>query len=153
MHLTLAGELVRLEPLGPEHAADLVDAVGDRTTFGLASVPMPDEVDDDIERRRSAPDVTPFAQVRVADGRAVGVTCFLNHRRRSPDDDPYAVEITDARNERTRAAIERLGATFEGVLRRWQPSQKPGEEHLLRDTAMYAILADEWPAVKAALEG
>lgn len=55
---------------------------------------------------------------------------------------------TDARNARSRAAIEGLGATFEGVLRRWQPSHVPGEEGRLRDSAMYSITADEWPDVR-----
>ncbi len=55
---------------------------------------------------------------------------------------------TDARNARSRAAIEGIGATFEGVLRGWQPSQVPGEEGLLRDTAMYSVLASEWPGVR-----
>jgi N-acetyltransferase len=54
---------------------------------------------------------------------------------------------TDARNARSRDAIEALGATFEGVLRHWQPSQVRGEDGALRDTAMYSITADEWPAV------
>jgi RimJ/RimL family protein N-acetyltransferase len=54
---------------------------------------------------------------------------------------------TDARNERSQRAIERLGAVREGVLRRHM--------HLpdghVRDTVYYSILADEWPAVKARL--
>jgi RimJ/RimL family protein N-acetyltransferase len=58
---------------------------------------------------------------------------------------------TDARNERSRRAIERLGAQFEGVLRSWQPSQADGEEGLNRDTAMYSLLASEWPTVKSRL--
>jgi N-acetyltransferase len=58
---------------------------------------------------------------------------------------------TDARNERSRAAIAALGCTFEGVLRSWQPSQVLGEEMQLRDSAMYSIVRDEWPAIKAAL--
>ncbi len=58
---------------------------------------------------------------------------------------------TDARNERARAAIERVGAHFEGVLRHWQPSQVRGEEARLRDSAMYSILAEEWPDVAARL--
>jgi RimJ/RimL family protein N-acetyltransferase len=56
---------------------------------------------------------------------------------------------TDALNARSRAAILKLGAQFEGVLR--QHSRRhdaPG----LRDTAIYSILADEWPAVRARLE-
>ena len=59
---------------------------------------------------------------------------------------------TDARNERSRQAILGLGATFEGVLRRWQPSHVPGEEGQLRDSAMYSVIADEWPAVRKRLE-
>ena len=56
---------------------------------------------------------------------------------------------TDALNERSRAAIARLGATFEGVLRNHSPAYgRPG----LRDSAYYAIVPAEWPAVKARLE-
>ncbi len=58
---------------------------------------------------------------------------------------------SDARNERSRRAIERLGAQFEGILRAWQPSLAPGEEGGVRDTAMYSVLAAEWPAVKVGL--
>jgi N-acetyltransferase len=58
---------------------------------------------------------------------------------------------TDARNTRSRRAIERLGAHFEGVLRRWSPSWAPGEEGLLRDSAIFSVVAAEWPAVKTAL--
>ncbi|MEL7170324.1 MAG: GNAT family protein [Bacteroidota bacterium] len=59
------------------------------------------------------------------------------------------VEIkTDVLNARSRAAILRLGATEEGILR----------QHVVtatgrtRDTIYYSILADEWPRVDAALQ-
>jgi RimJ/RimL family protein N-acetyltransferase len=58
---------------------------------------------------------------------------------------------TDARNERSRAALAGLGATFEGVLRNWQPSHAPGEEAALRDSAMYSISVEDWPAVRTRL--
>ena len=58
---------------------------------------------------------------------------------------------TDARNARSRAAIERTGARFEGVLRSWSRSWAPGEDGLLRDSAMYSILDTEWPGCRAAL--
>jgi RimJ/RimL family protein N-acetyltransferase len=58
---------------------------------------------------------------------------------------------TDARNHRSRRAIEAAGARLEGVLRSWSPSRAPGEEGLLRDSAMFSVVAAEWPAVKAAL--
>jgi RimJ/RimL family protein N-acetyltransferase len=58
---------------------------------------------------------------------------------------------TDARNDRSRAAILRLGATYEGVLRSFQPSMAAGEEGLFRDTAMYSIISEEWPGVLESL--
>jgi RimJ/RimL family protein N-acetyltransferase len=58
---------------------------------------------------------------------------------------------TDARNERSRRAIVGIGATFEGVLRQWSPSRVPGEEGLLRDSAIFSVIVAEWPDVKAAL--
>ncbi len=54
---------------------------------------------------------------------------------------------TDARNARSRTAIERLGARFDGVLRAHMPAFDGG----VRDTAFYSILAAEWPDVKARL--
>ncbi|MDT9701782.1 GNAT family protein [Streptomyces sp. P17] len=59
---------------------------------------------------------------------------------------------TDARNKRSRAAIERTGARFEGVLRNWSRSWAPGEEGLLRDSAIYSITSEEWPECRALLE-
>lgn len=56
---------------------------------------------------------------------------------------------TDARNNRSRRAIEGLGATFEGILRKWSPSWVPGEEGRLRDSAMYSIIDVEWPEREA----
>jgi RimJ/RimL family protein N-acetyltransferase len=55
---------------------------------------------------------------------------------------------TDARNQRSRDAIARLGARLDGVLRAWQPASDGGP----RDTAIFSILAAEWPRVKAGLE-
>jgi len=54
---------------------------------------------------------------------------------------------TDARNERSRAAIARLGATFEGVLHGF----RYGVEGTPRDTATFAIRASDWPEVRARL--
>ncbi len=58
---------------------------------------------------------------------------------------------TDARNERSRTAILRIGATFEGVLRNHRmryntPRPEP------RDSAVYSITDGEWPAVRQLLE-
>ncbi|MFY9674171.1 MAG: GNAT family protein [Terriglobales bacterium] len=51
---------------------------------------------------------------------------------------------TDARNERSRAAIERIGGQFEGVLR----SHRMAADFIARDSARYSIVVSEWPAVK-----
>ena len=61
---------------------------------------------------------------------------------------------TDARNTQSRTAILRIGASFEGILRSHRGSYAPGEENIVaRDSAMYSVIRDEWPAVKAGLEG
>ena len=58
---------------------------------------------------------------------------------------------TDARNERSRAAIAAVGGHFEGVLRSWSRSWAPGEDSKLRDAAIFSILAPEWPECRARL--
>jgi RimJ/RimL family protein N-acetyltransferase len=55
---------------------------------------------------------------------------------------------TDARNERSRNAMARLGAHFEGVRR----ADKPAHDDTVRDSAVYSIIASEWPSVRARLE-
>jgi RimJ/RimL family protein N-acetyltransferase len=191
---TLVGKLVRVEPLAMHHADDLaVIAEDDRSTFGFTWVPRGSE---EIERyigtqldRAEQGELIPFAQIRLADGRAVGSTSFLNLRFKTDHPDPFAVEIgwtwlgasaqrtgintetkllllqyafdswsvarvdlkTDARNARSRRAIEALGAQFEGVLRNWQPSLVIGEEGRYRDSAIFSILDSEWPATEARL--
>jgi RimJ/RimL family protein N-acetyltransferase len=60
-----------------------------------------------------------------------------------------AVELRTHRlNEQSRAAIERLGAKLDGILR--QHMIMP-DGHI-RDTAVYSIVRDEWPVVKGQLE-
>lgn len=54
---------------------------------------------------------------------------------------------TDARNEKSRRNIERLGARFDGVLR----AERPATDGGIRDTAFYSILSGEWPDVRDAL--
>jgi RimJ/RimL family protein N-acetyltransferase len=54
----------------------------------------------------------------------------------------------DARNERSRAAILKLGATFEGITRR----DRRRADGTWRDSAVYSIVIEEWDAVRAGLE-
>lgn len=190
---TLEGALVRLEPLSAHHIADLaVAAEEDRGPYGFTHVPRASEAEAylsaHIERAKDGK-LTPLAQVRLSDGRAVGCTAYWDPRFWPGRSQLCAIEIgwtwlaasalrtginveakllllqhafetmgvvrvdlkTDARNERSRRAIEGLGARFEGVLRHWSPSHAPGEEGLLRDSAMFSVIAPEWPTVKASL--
>jgi RimJ/RimL family protein N-acetyltransferase len=55
---------------------------------------------------------------------------------------------TDARNARSRAAILRLGAQFDGVLR----AHKVAADGTVRDSAFYSMLRPEWPEAKARLQ-
>jgi len=54
---------------------------------------------------------------------------------------------TDSRNERSRRAIERLGAKFDGVIRAAQTAY----DGAIRDSAYYSVLDSEWPSVKSQL--
>src|SRR5207237_2781887 len=122
-----------------------------------------------------------FAQVEPGTGRAVGGTSYLNISRpdlgleigstwlgkpwqrtginteskylllRHAFEDLGAVRVqlkTDARNHQSQAAIERLGAVREGLLRKHMLVR----DGYIRDTIMYSITDEEWPAVKTRLE-
>ncbi len=126
----------------------------------------------------------PFAIRRLADGRVVGTTSFLNLRPHdrgveigatflhadaragavNPDakrlllahafdgglfgQPAHRVEfMIDLRNLRSQAAVAKLGAAREGVLR----SQRITWTGHLRDTVVFSILAEEWPGVRARL--
>ena len=54
---------------------------------------------------------------------------------------------TDVRNERSQQAIARLGARYEGTLRRYQRR----DDGSVRDTILFSVLAEEWPAVRDGL--
>ena len=54
---------------------------------------------------------------------------------------------TDIRNHRSQQAIARLGATYEGVLRRYQRRA----DATVRDTVVFSVIAEEWPGVRSGL--
>jgi len=54
---------------------------------------------------------------------------------------------TDARNQRSRAALERIGGKFEGILR----AHRMAADYIARDSVRYSIVAAEWPDVKRRL--
>ena len=193
---TLTGRHVSLEPLSPEHVPALLEAATlDRSTYGFTQVPA-DAVSmaayvDTLRHDALHDTAVPFVQRRLADGRIVGCTRYLNVTWWSGTPSPVEVEIggtwlsgdaqrtplnseaklllleqafdrwgvhrvaicTDARNERSRVAIERLGARFEGILRRHRQvmggEAPPGTP---RDSAMYSIIREEWAEVRTRLE-
>jgi len=54
---------------------------------------------------------------------------------------------TDARNQRSRAALERIGGKFEGILR----AHRMAADYIPRDSMRFSIVAPEWPGVKLLL--
>ena len=67
-------------------------------------------------------------------------------------DDLGAIRVgwhTHIRNERSRAAIERLGASFEGIHRK----HRVLADGSIRDTAVFAMTDDDWPEASKALRG
>jgi N-acetyltransferase len=194
--LTLRGGHVELVPLAVDHAGDLATAAtGDRTSFAFTEVPAGAEAMAayiaKLLGQHARGEALPFAQRRLADGRLVGCTRFMELRwwrgRSAPDEveiggtwltadaqrtalnteakllllshafdvwDVWRVALcTDARNERSRRAIERLGACPEGVLRNHRPSAVAGEAGRPRDSALFAITAADWPDVRDRLLG
>ena len=175
----LEGELVRLEPLAPEHEDDLWEASRDPATWRWLSIVQPrtrKELRAWLDAALAGDDLA-FATVLRSSGRAVGSTRFLAWRP-----EHRCVEIgwtwlapsawgtganveakllqlehaferlgcrrvelkTDARNERSRAALAALPAQFEGIHRKHM-LVRGGEN---RDSAWYSVLDEEWPEVR-----
>ena len=91
----LAGNIVRLEPLSPEHVPGLQMAAEGAATSPFATVPAPETVEDYVAHslaRRDTGAYAPFAQVEVATGRIVGHTAYLTPRW-MPDGRLFAVEV------------------------------------------------------------
>lgn len=136
---------------------------------------------DQILKGQAAGTDVGWVTVRCSDGRMVGATTFLDIRRPNrgleigntwlapeaqrtalnteakylqlrhafEDLGAWRVQLkTDERNARSRAAIERIDAKFEGILSKYQVRY----DGFVRNTAMFAIVAEDWPAVKARLE-
>jgi RimJ/RimL family protein N-acetyltransferase len=108
---------------------------------------------------------TRFGDISPADGRLeIGWTWIApSHQRTAANTEAKLLQLTyafeelgatrvalktDARNEASQRAIERIGGVREGVLRH---HMRLPDGHL-RDTVYYSILSDEWPAAKARLQ-
>ena len=108
---------------------------------------------------------TRFGNIDLANGRVeIGWTWLRRDHQRTPCNTEakylmlrHAFDVlgcmrvelkTDALNERSRAAIQRIGAVEEGTLR----AHMKTSSGRIRDTVYYSILDREWPAVRARLE-
>jgi RimJ/RimL family protein N-acetyltransferase len=93
----LHGSLVRLEPLAWHHMGDLADsAEEDRTTFSHTWVPRGSEIEEYLQhqfQQAESGKLTPLAQIRLTDGRAVGCTAYGDPRAWPGRSEPCAVEI------------------------------------------------------------
>lgn len=182
----LSGRLVTLEPLSHEHRLGLTEAVRDGDIWRLwyTSVPAPDQMEAEIERRlelQRKGSMLPFTTRRNDTGAIIGMTTFMNIDAATPrveigstwnaasaqgtGTNPEskllmlghafdvwgcpAVEFrTDFNNHQSRAAIARLGAKQDGVLR---AHLRPAAGYT-RDTVVFSIIASEWPGVRLGLE-
>jgi len=88
--ITLTGRHVRLEPLAAAHHDDLVEAVRDGELWNhwYTAIPTPEGMASEIQRRldlQAQGGMCPFAVIDPANGRAVGMTTYMNidaaHRR------------------------------------------------------------------------
>ncbi len=182
--ITLTGKHVTLAPpLSQEYRCDLEEAVrdGDLHRLWYTTVPAPpDAVGAEIERRQSLPDMQPFA-VLTPDGRAVGMTTFMNidaTNRRVEIGSTWVRRAVQRGPLNTEAKLLLLTHAFEALdciavefrthflnhqsrraIERLGGAKLDGvlrnhitmENKTLRDTAVYSILPTEWPAVKANL--
>ena len=183
--VTLTGEIVRLEPLSHDHAAGLVEATkdGDLWTLWYTSVPTPDGMGAEIDRRLALQDagtMIPFATRDLRSGKVIGMTTYMNIDASLPRVEigstwnaksaqgsginpeskllllTHAFEVWDCpavefrtswHNRQSRAAIEKLGAKLDGVLRQHTRTS----DGSLRDTCVYSVVQAEWPQVRASL--
>ena len=185
----LSGSLVRIEPLSSAHVPDLAEAAEEnRASYGFTWVPRAADVAGYVREQQGRVGLTPFAQIRLADGKAVGCTAYWDlrtrpsltgcgrsrsaspgwarprrarHQRRG-EAAAVHVRVRDAsggpRRPQDRRAQRAVPAGDRGARRavRGRAAQLvtlvgAGEEGQLRDSAMYSVIADEWPTVKSAL--
>jgi len=178
----IEGRFVRLEPLAPEHRAELEQVGSDERIWQFT--PRGGTIQDYLDAAYGAvkqDNHHPYVVRFLADDRLVGMTRLFDispqHRGAEigstwyhPDywagkTNPeckylllqHAFEIcglirvqlkTDFRNKRSQAAIAKLGAKHEGVLR----NHMILPDGRFRDSVYFSILPDEWPTVKTGLE-
>jgi N-acetyltransferase len=165
--VVLEGRHVRLEPLTPAHAPALVEAAGRALPFATRSRAAGRVIgstrfgniefwvwpaDSPHARPDGTPDVVEIGWTWLAaEAQRTAVNTEAKLLMLTHAFETWRVRAvklnTDARNARSRAAIERIGARFDGVLRAHRPASDGG----IRDTAAFSLLAEEWPAARAKL--
>jgi RimJ/RimL family protein N-acetyltransferase len=174
----LTGRIVGVEPIAESHRAGLREAAEREPHIHRYTMMAALGFDAWFDEALASDAEIPF--VVHVDGRPVGSTRYLNvdaaHRRteigwtwlershwgtganietkylllRNAFERWGAMRVefkTDARNIRVRGALLGIGATFEGIFRKHMILPDS-----IRDSAWYAIVDDDWPAVKELLE-
>ncbi len=181
----LHGKVVSLVPLSQDHHDDLVEATADGELWNLwyTTVPSPETMRTEIDRRLGLLKVgsmVPFAVIANADGRAVGMTTYMNidaANRRLEIGSTWYRKNVQRTGLNTEAKLLLLTRAFEdlqciAVEFRTHVMNKQSRtaierlgakldgilrHHMrmpngtLRDTCVYSVLAEEWPVVKARL--
>ena len=179
----MRGRFVALEPLAPEHAGELRRAAGAQTFRYFATPDFDSwhakSLQDDPRHRLSFAvrrlrdgallGSTSYFDMAEADGRLeIGSTWYAQAARGTAVNPEAKLLLlanafeagyhcvvlrTCSRNDRSRAAILKLGAKEDGILRAavWMPPS-PDRDGYFRDSVFYSILAEEWPGVRAGLE-
>jgi RimJ/RimL family protein N-acetyltransferase len=175
----LDGRIVRLEPIDERHRAGLHEAADREPQIHRYTLLGKLGFDNWFDQALATEKEVPF--VVMVDGRPAGSSRYLNveelHKRveigwtwlerahwgtganveakylllRNAFDEWGAMRVefkTDARNLRVRGALLGVGGTFEGIFRNHMILSDS-----IRDSAWYAIVDDDWPRVKAMLEG
>lgn len=184
--LTLPGGRARLEPLGHEHAAGLLEAGRDPVVWRWLPLRQPDTLGaisewiDGALAQRAKGIQMPFAIIDQGENKVAGSTRFLDIQpanrgieigwtwigtpwqrtsinteckyllMRHAFEAQGAIRVqlkTDLRNTQSQEAIKRIGAKYEGVLRK---SMIMHDGHM-RDSVYFSVLVEEWPEVKARL--
>jgi N-acetyltransferase len=133
-------------PFAVVRAADDT-VIGSTRFFDLAWWPWPDG------RNRTGPDTCEIGYTWLSPSAIrTGANTEMKRLMLTQAFDVWQVQSvslhTDAQNQRSRQAMERIGARFEGVLR----AHRLGTDLRPRDSARFSVTADEWPAVRQHLE-
>lgn len=181
---TLTGSLVTLEPLVPEHAGELAEAVAEKDLYKVwyTRLPSPGGMGAEIEHRLAkhrAGQVVPWT-IRAADGRAVGMTTFLNirpdHRRLEIGSTWIAPSVqgtgvnTEMKLLQLTHAFETLDCIAVEFRTHWHNhrsrraiaalgAKQDGvlrnhdlwRNGTMRDVVVFSIIAGEWPTVRLSL--